>query len=71
MKFKKEKAMQFQKRAIQGKTRMTQEEKESLKALKQRRRNAYENKNKGNYERIYPSEEFKPADFERFFKGAT
>lgn len=46
------------------------EEKEGVKAQRQRRRNAYENKNKGNYERIFPSEEFKPADFERYFKGA-
>lgn len=63
--------MEFQKRAIKGKQRMTVEEKEALKAKKQRQRNAYEKKNCGNYELIYPSEEFKPEDFERFFKGAN
>ena len=50
---------------------MTVEEKEALKAKKQRQRNAYESKNKGNYEIIYPSEEFKFEDFEHFLKGAN
>ena len=50
---------------------MSLEEKENLKAKKQRVRNAYENKNKGNFELIFPSQEFKPQDMEHLFKGAT
>ena len=37
----------------------------------QRRRNAYESKNKGAFELIFPSEEFRPEDFEKYIKGAS
>lgn len=50
---------------------MTVEEREVLRAKYRRKRHAYEMKNKGNYELIFPSEEFKPEDFEKFIKGAS
>lgn len=55
MQYKKNKALEFQRRAIKGKTKMTQEEKEALRAKKLRQRNAYENKHRGNFDLIFPS----------------
>ena len=42
---------------------MTAEEKAELKEDKLRKRNKYEAKNKGNFDLIFPSEEFKEEDF--------
>ena len=55
--------MEFQKRAIKGKTKISQEEKENMRAEKLRKRNKYEAKNKGNYDLIYPSEEFTEEEY--------
>lgn len=40
--------------------RLSAEEKEQIRAKKLKGRNAFENKNKGGYELIYPSAEFPP-----------
>ena len=71
MKFKKQKAMEFQKRAIRGKTKMTAEEKEALKAEKERKRSRYEAKNKGNFDLIFPSEEFTAEEYQKFLDSAS
>ena len=63
LKFKKQKALEFQRRAIKGKTKMTQEEKDLLRAQKLRKRNNYEAKHCGNFELIFPSEEFKADNY--------
>ena len=71
MKYKRQKAMEFQKRAIKGKTKISQEEKENMRAEKLRKRNKYEAKNKGNYELIYPSEEFTEEEYKKFLDTAA
>ena len=70
MKFKKQKALEFQRRAIKGKTKITKEELDQLRAQKLRKRNAWESKHCGNYEIIFPSEEFKPEDYQKFIDSA-
>ena len=70
MNFKKQKALEFQRRAIKGKTKITAEEKELLRAKKLRKRNNYEAKHSGNFDLIYPSEEFKIADYTKFLEAA-
>ena len=62
--------MEFQKRALKGKTKITAEEKESFKAEKERKRNRYEAKNKGNFELIFPSEEFSAETYQKFLDSA-
>ena len=71
MKYKKQKAMEFQKRALRGKTKISAEEKEAIKAEKERKRNRYEAKNRGNFELIFPSEEFPAEAFEKYLESAN
>ena len=71
MSFKKKKAMEFQKRAIKGKIKITPEEKEATKAEKERKRNRYEAKNKGNFDLIYPCEEFPVEEYQKFLDSAN
>lgn len=54
-KFKREKANEFQKRALKGKIRMTVKERDVIKEKKNRRRDKYERNNCGGFELIYPS----------------
>ena len=70
MQYKKNKALEFQRRAIKGKTKMTQEEKEALRAKKLRQRNAYENKHRGNFDLIFPSQEFPAANYQKFLDAS-
>lgn len=55
-KFKREKATEFQKRALKGKKRMTVEERSTIKESKNRKRDKFEKNNNGNFELIYPIE---------------
>ena len=71
MKYKRQKAQEFQKRAIKGKTKISQEEKENLRAEKLRKRNRYEAKNKGNFDLIYPSEEFTEEEYQKYLDTAA
>lgn len=41
-----------------------------MKAQKLRKRNAYENKHSGNYDLIFPSEEFKAVDYQKFLDAS-
>ena len=70
MKFKKQKALEFQRRAIKGKTKVTAEEKEQMRAKKLRSRNIYEAKHAGNFDLIFPSEDFKACDYQKFLDSA-
>ena len=54
--YKKQKQIEFQKRAMKGKPRITQEEKESLKLKRSRKRDNFEMKNLGDFELVFPSE---------------
>jgi len=49
---------------------MTPEEKKALIAQKLHKRNAYENKHKGNFDLIFPSENFKAEDHQKFLDSA-
>ena len=49
---------------------MTMEEKEQIKAEKLRKRNRYEAKNKGNFDLIYPSEEFSVDEYQKYLDSA-
>jgi tubulin polyglutamylase TTLL6/13 len=62
-KLKKQKTIEFQKRALKGKSRLTIEEKEQLKSKKMNKRDAFERKNMGDFELIFPSEEEKAEDY--------
>jgi tubulin polyglutamylase TTLL6/13 len=53
-KFKREKANEFQKRALKGKIRMTVKEREVIKEKKNRKRDKFEKNNQGGFELIYP-----------------
>ncbi len=70
MKYKKQKAMEFQRRAIKGKTKVTAEEKEQVRAQKLRKRNNFEAKHCGDFEIIFPSQEFKSEDYQKFIDSA-
>ena len=70
MKYKKQKALEFQRRAIKGKTKVTQEEKEQMKAQRARKRDKYEAKHCGSFELIFPSQEFKPDEYKKFLEAA-
>ena len=41
-----------------------------MRAQKLRKRNAFEAKHSGNFEMIFPSEDFKPEDFQKFLDTA-
>ena len=41
-----------------------------MRAKKLRKRNFYEKKNVGNFDLIFPSEEFKAADYQKFLDSA-
>ena len=71
MKYKRQKAQEFQKRAIKGKTKVTQEEKENMRAEKLRKRNRYEAKHKGNFDLIFPSEEFTEEEYQKYLDTAA
>ena len=68
--YKKQKALEFQRRAIKGKTKITQEEKDNIRAQKLRKRNNYEAKHCGDFEIIFPSQEFKAEDYQKFLEAA-
>ena len=70
LKYKKQKAIEFQRRAIKGKTKVTQEEKDTLRAQKLRKRGNWEAKHLGDFECIFPSEEFKPQDYQKYLDAA-
>jgi tubulin polyglutamylase TTLL6/13 len=53
-KFKREKANEFQKRALKGKIRMTVKERDVIKEKKNRKRDKFEKNNQGGFELIYP-----------------
>lgn len=53
-KFKREKATEFQKRAIKGKKRLTLEERLKIKEKKNAKREQFEINNCGGFELIYP-----------------
>ena len=63
VKYKKQKALEFQRRAIKGKTKVTAEEKEQLRAQKLRKRNNFEAKHCGDFELIFPSQDFKAQEY--------
>ena len=69
-KYKKQKQLDFQKRAMKGKARPTIEEKEKLKLKKMKKRDNYERKNVGDYELIFPSEEETLEDYSKFINVA-
>ena len=54
-KFKREKAKEFEKRALKGKKRMNQDQRQLLKEKKNRKREKYEKRNHGDFELIYPT----------------
>lgn len=54
--YKKQKQIEFQKRAMKGKPRITQEEKDILRLKRNKKRDNYEKKNLGDFELIFPSE---------------
>lgn len=58
MKFKRQKAIEFQHRALNGKVKVPPEEREKLKERAAKKRDIYDKKNLGDYELIFPSEEF-------------
>lgn len=41
-----------------------------MRAQKLRKRNAYESKHSGNYDLIFPSEEFKAEDYQKFLDAS-
>ena len=54
-KFKREKATEFQKRALKGKKRMTLDERADIKERKNKKREKFEAKNCGDFELIFPT----------------
>lgn len=50
---------------------MTQEERDKLREMKARKRHKYEMKNLGNFELLYPCEEFPIETFQPFLDSAT
>lgn len=56
-KYKKQKTLEFQKRAMKGKSRPTVEEKDKMKQKKMKKRDNFEKKNMGDFELIYPCED--------------
>ena len=54
-KFKRDKANEFQKRALKGKTRLTLEQRLELKQKKNRKREKFEKANCGDFKLIYPT----------------
>ena len=64
-KFKKQKEIEYQRRALTKgpNTKITQKDINLRKAQQQKKRSKYEAKHCGNYELIFPSEEFKVEDY--------
>lgn len=56
-KYKKQKTLEFQKRALKGKIRITMDEKEELKSKKNKIREKNEKNNVGNFKLIYPCDD--------------
>jgi tubulin polyglutamylase TTLL6/13 len=74
-KYKKLKAQEFQKRQLKGKVLYSREEKQKLREKAERKREKAEHKllsnaENNNFELIFPSEEFKPAEFQKFIVAA-
>lgn len=65
-KHKKQKTIEFHKRALKGKTRLTIDEKENMREKKMKKRDAFEQKNMGDYELIFPSAEETAEDYQKF-----
>lgn len=66
-KFKREKAKEFEKRALKGKKRITQEQRQKIKIKKNEKREKFEKNKCGDYELIYPCEDKEQmAQYEKF-----
>ena len=71
LKYKRLKALEFQKRQIKGKVLYSREEKEQIREKADRKRNKIEKEITGtNYELIYPSEEFQPSQYQKYLTAA-
>ncbi|CDW83353.1 tubulin-tyrosine ligase family protein [Stylonychia lemnae] len=68
--YKKQKQLEFQKRALKGKPRITHEERETIKQKRIKKRDNFEKKNLGDYELIFPSEENNLDDYQKYLTFA-
>eukprot|EP00347_Sterkiella_histriomuscorum_P011690 403371481 len=68
--YKKQKQIEFQKRALKGKPRITQEERETIRQKRIKKRDNFEKKNLGDYDLIFPSEKDTQEDYQKFLSFA-
>lgn len=71
-KYKRQRAAEFQRRQTKGKVLYSREEKEKIREKAERKRNLDESKLvlDTDYELIYPSQEFDPAEFNQYLVAA-
>jgi tubulin polyglutamylase TTLL6/13 len=69
-KFKREKQMEFQTRAIKGKVKQTREMKDAIKKKKNDKRHKAESRIQTDYELIFPSENFNYDKWQNYFDAA-
>lgn len=55
---------------MKGKPRITQEERELIKLKRLKKRDIFEKKNLGDYELIFPSEQYTAEDYQKFLSFA-
>jgi tubulin polyglutamylase TTLL6/13 len=68
--YKRVKTIEFQKRALKGKPKISHEEKDKIRENKHRKREKFERNNIGDYELIFPSQEDTLEDYNKFIMAA-